>query len=234
MRFKNFKKKYSSSKGLTKKQTKAVKKIVKKEELKTVEAKLAISNIIGVVIDSSNPVNYHISAITQGLTDRNRIGDKIKIRAIHLRLGVNSFATNTVNDNMINTFTRVLVVQDRSYNTTTTGPSGGAQVNLLQLFYPDPESGLGGVYSTRNLDHLNTLIVLHDSLHVTNRNSNSKFFLDTQVPLKYCKREVAWANAGDVTNVTNGIFLIVVNDCPGAQMSKPIIYSQSRVLFGDA
>jgi len=186
------------------------------------------------------PINLHISGIPQSAgasTDQTRVGDKVKISAINIRMKVNLRISETPSDNAQTANWRVMVVQDRNYNTSTTGVApvaGGATVTLNQLLINGPEGFGPSILSQRNVDHLQNLVVLYDKTFSTQFFNVPNKFINIKPNMKYCKREIQFSNGSNITNVTNGIYLLVFSDSEPTPALDALVYFQSRVLFRDA
>lgn len=211
-------------------QKKEVNKIVKKNLKEEIEAHHFEANYSTT---ATLGINSHISGIGRGDGDTDRNGDRTKIRAISCKMTLQNYITQTTNDNAPNCSFRVMIIQDRSYNVSTTGSGSSAQITLAQLLMNDPVSGAAGINSQRNADHLGTLIALHDKVYTTTYLRNSALHLEIRPNMKYCKRELQWAAGSSATQITNGIFLVVIADQGplGAATSPPTIAAQTRILF---
>lgn len=87
-----------------------VKKIVKKEIAKDIEYKRIDTSLLGnVALDFSNTQVYDITQIGQGVTDITRVGDKLKIVGLNMKLRMSAGdATNSM---------RIVIVQWRDWTT---------------------------------------------------------------------------------------------------------------------
>jgi len=235
----------SALKGRLTEQVNAVKAIAHKEAVKVNRKEsepkhfevVEIKNYGGLNAAAS-PRTMHISGITQtagASTDTTRIGDKVKIRKINIRMNLQpGSATQDENDHSL--FYRIMVVQDRSYNQTVSGVApvaSGAVITPSQLLMNDPVFPVnqGGITSQRNVDHLQTLVVLYDKVFTTQWLAKCNYFLNINPKLKYCKKEIQYSNGGSITNVTNGIFLMIWSN--STDTTPGIINWQSRILFSD-
>lgn len=211
--------------------TKQVKKIEKKDR----EVKYFDLDVYSDIYDGT-PINRLICQIPQGITDSERIGDRVHLRMINLRLGlvlVTDDTNPTLAEFPFDGGWRVMIIQDRSYNTSTNGPFGEATIPLNQLLKNDPTTGAPGVYSQRIIDHLQTLVVLYDKYFTTFQIQKNRVLVNINVPMKWCKRQVQWANASALTQITNGVYIVVFNTC-SSTTTKPHIETQIRVLYDDA
>lgn len=232
----------SALKGRLTQQVNAVKAIAHKEAVKVNRKESEPKHLevietknFGTLNAATSPRCMHITGITQGNTDQTRVGDKVKIRKINIRFSIEpGSAIQADNDHSL--FYRVMVVQDRSYNVSTTGVApvaGGAVITPSQLLMNDPvfPASAGGITSQRNVDHLQTLVVLYDKVFTTQYLAKCNYFLNINPKMKYCKKEIQYSNASSITNVTNGIFLMIWSN--SFDTTPGIINWQSRVLFSD-
>lgn len=226
-----------AKKSYTKAITKAdVYKMIKEVTLKSKEKKRFDYGLSNISIDAVNPINANLTRVVQGLLDNNRIGDNVHLEYLSVKLTYNSFIDIvTPSNNAETTVYRIMIVQDKSYNVSTSGAGSGAGLTLSQLLMNDPETSNPGPRSSRNIDHLKTLIVLYDKTFTTTLLNNALRNHNIKVPLKWCARTIQWANANSITNITNGLFLIVVNDQPnGLVPSLPVVTFQSHITFTDS
>lgn len=237
----------SSMKGRATQQVNAVKAIAHKEAVK-VQRKASEPKHFEVVETknfatlnaATSPRIMHISGIPQSAgasTDTTRIGDKVKIRKINLRMILNNIGSDIQADNDDNQTYRIMVVQDRDYNTSTSGVApvaGGAVITPAQLLVDDPlfPTTKGGIISQRNVDHLQTLVVLYDKCFTTQYLCKSNYMLNINPKLKYCKKEIQYSNGSSVTNVTNGIYLMIWSS--STKTTPGLLNWQSRILFSDS
>lgn len=220
---------------------KTVAAVVKREIDKNVEFKhLTINNPTLPTADSLGedvtlPYQTCMTLVPQvgGLvlaSDSTRIGDKIKVRSITIRISFLAFgddATPANNPNGVNW--RVMVVQDRSYSATGVAPV----VNFTQLLVPDTAAG-SFINSNRNADHQHTLIVLYDRTFSQAIGSDLLMTKQIRVPMKWCKKEIQYSN-GSTFNQTNQIHLLVMAlSAPNPSTSPPSISYQYKMNFTDS
>lgn len=214
--------------------TKYVKKAIDNKLSETVESKYWILpfNTLGLFNDQFAQSNL-ISTIPPGTADNQRVGDQINLKRIEGTM-IYSWFDGTVNpilqDYPESASARILIVQDKSYNTTGT-------IDLTQLLLPSTYSpGTGrNIDSHRNVDHMQTLVVLYDKIVTGGFTAGMKTeqIIKFNIPMKYVTRKVQFAG-GSSTNVTNGIFMILLTNNPAITPVDPVLRGNFKFTFTDA
>lgn len=206
---------------LTKTQRKQVKELV----ADPVEHKHFTANQAYAVIDYTSPVNFLLTNIPQqtvSATDQVRLGDQVKIDSISIKLSVQNGINLAASQPAI--VWRVLLVQDKNYNSTGT-------LTLAQVFNNDPNAGIPSTLSHRNRDHLGTKIILYDRTFTTGIYWNNGHTLTIKPKLKYMKHKIQY-DAGSTTAMEGGVYLLIFND--NAQVNDPYYSFQTRIVYSDA
>lgn len=213
--------------SLVKKEVAAYEK--KEVELKFFPASVPLQFFYG---GSAGTIMQHLTAITQNITDSDRVGDKVFIKSLEFEAIL--FNSTGVNANMYNDV-RIIIFQ---YNATDMNPVPA------QMFITNNVLGAGAVnsaYSARNIDYLRVYHKLIDRTYHIEQGVPAALNYGTtgiltkhvkfKVPLKYCKKRLEF-QAG-TTNTNNGLWVCVIGSSATAG-ANPTIGMKWEVHYTDA
>lgn len=159
----------------------------------------------------------HLTPVTSGSSDSQRIGDKVYARALHVRLGIqcNFPAVGAPANPFVNA--RVIVFQYKKTDSSPAAPEmflhGGGAVTV-------------NTFSARNIDYMSQYVVLYDKVVQVRGWINSPAgtfagvavpdnymrYMRFRVPLKYAEKQLKYQ--AQSTNCNNGLWLLVLSDQP--------------------
>ncbi len=159
----------------------------------------------------------HLTPVTSGNSDSQRVGDKLYARALHVRLGIqcNFPAVGSQANPFVNA--RVIVFQ---YKKTDSTPLSS------EMFLHGAGQGTANSFSARNIDFMSKYVILYDKV-VQVRGwintpggafagvpvpDNYMRYMRFRVPLKYADKQLKYQ--AQSTNCNNGLWLLVLSDQP--------------------
>jgi len=210
--------------------TKNVKKFVKKAIKSSMHAELEFKHLDKIVTGANSnytlPLAYPLTDCSPGTGDQQRIGDKINIKGVHVKLNVEILRDKVTLSNNNNASIRLCLVQNNSYAITNA-------LVLNEIWIPGPTTYID-VMSQRNVDHLETYTVLYDKVYNFSYLSDAHKTLDFKANMKYAKRHIQFSNAA-TDNVTGRVFLVIMSDSiSSTTATMPLMSFESRVLFTDS
>jgi len=169
--------------------------------------------LYNIGVDNSDSTPFVICNPTQGTTDSQRIGDKIK--ALTFR------SITTVKRNGSNaTGIRMILINDKS-NTIS---------NLSGVLSPSTIGGVNVINSDYNVDNRREYQVLLDVFW----NISADFKEDNRKRLIRKLNKIVSFQAGGATIDTNELKFFVCSDIASGAAAKPLFQSYQRVYYGDA
>jgi len=175
-----------------------------------------------------------LTAVTQGISGAQRLGDHLYAQNMILRLGLYNGLGATANNR---TVTRMLVFQYKADSSVAAKPI------ISDLFQTSPANGGGtyGSYSTYDVDFSRQYTILWDSGPIITLGSNGVAAIgvppvgvfwnkDVQIPLSKADRNIQYYTGG-VTG-WNHIFLLVTSDI-GTVATNPTLTWSSEFRFTD-
>jgi hypothetical protein len=209
-------------------QRKQVKRLVAADD----ELKYYASGITATPFYGTSTGSTPISMITvaQNLGDNDRIGDSIKLKSLNLRMSLvngRGATSNLYND------ARLVVFQYKQTNSVTAP-------NLANMWLTGGATGNINVFSSRNIDFLQTYHVLYDRMiklqgdpaapgDIINTNYNQ--FIKVKVPLKYANKTIQYSGAS--VNCTNQIYFMVLGTF-GTVATNPTFQADWDARYTDA
>lgn len=188
---------------------KAFKRYVKRQISKSVENKYITTYVSGTGVINSGNV-FPLITISQGLTDQNRIGDRVTMKRLTFRYNISTGdSTNQV---------RVIIFQYKA-------------VNFLSLTPSVVLNGSSPTYlSQYNWDGRSQFAVLYDKTHAVNTDLPSRTFVG-RAKMKWAKRQIMF-QAGSSTVAANSLFLLMISD--SSATPHPTIDGEFNFFFTDA
>lgn len=192
----------------------ATKAFVKKELHKAIETKYN-DETFSQFVDWNGQFQNVTGGISQGITDTQRIGDKIRIRGIQ----VEGWCTVADTTNLV----RICVFQWKQNNALVAPASNyiiqytGSGIAPMSPFNNDLQGG-------------NYVMLYTRVLKLVSGTDKSIVRFRFRVPMKYCKRLVEFYVAG--TQGTNHIYMMGISDS-GAP-AHPNLFMMARVWYEDA
>lgn len=184
-----------------------VKRYVKKQLSKIVEYKHLLANV------SMNPPNngtvIGVINIPQGVSDQERIGDKITVKSIRLKYSLAiGDATNYV---------RFIIFQWKQNTVYTSAPT---VPSILASVTPT-------IYSQYNWDNRSNFQILYDRTH-TLLSNRPNVFVTRRINIKYLAKQLQFVG-GSATVGSNMIYCLAISDSsavpnPGILASFDIVY----------
>lgn len=157
---------------------------------------------------------YELSIPTQGAGDSNRIGDKLELRGLRLRLAFQP--GDSVN------LLRMIIFQYRGNSTLHTP----AINEVIQSIYVGVDSPLAPFTH----DYKNQFGILYDKTYALSSAATPLIVINKKIKLKYAKKQVAFTAAS--TNGSNKLYMILVSD--SSAIPHPQVNFISRLFYDDA
>lgn len=220
-----YKRKYKPYKRVYKKKsmdagTLALKKVKKLEN--SLETKYITSNSTAI-LDNGGTVFPLSSGIIQGLTDSERIGDKIKFLNLYMRLTVVApYFPLTGNRYTLANFYRVIIYKDKCQN-----------LNSVSDVIPAASVGNPFIINSFTIfDKKEEMKILYDkTFSIQNNGQDAQRQVRIKIPLRYLV-SYDGAGAGDVEK--NGLKMIVCSDEIAAAVTNANLYWERRLTYKDA
>lgn len=224
----------TKTKGKVPKSTKvAIKEEVKHQLSKIQETKQHAYGIGYTAFYSGvGRILQHMTNITQGTGDTQRIGDEITLKHCYV-----SFSIQNNSGAAAQPFTdaRVIVFQ---YNSNDITPN-----ELELLLGAQATAGAISSYSARNIDYLGVYNVLYDkTFHLSYGVPNANNYAQTdsysvwkkvKIPLKYAKKKLQYMNGVGTNESTNGLYLFVTSG-NGIIAANPTFAAEWVVSYTDS
>lgn len=216
--------------------SKKIKKEVKMEINKMLKKAEEYKQYVGTasataVYDGAGSIITHLTPITQGATDSERVGDKLNVKSLQIRLTM--YNGSGASSNVYTNF-RVFVFQYKDEDNTPA---------INQIFLSSNANGgaTQGTMSARHIDFLTIYTKLYDKhFHVEGGRADANNFSPTgqlsktvfiNVPMKYVQKKLSY-QAGS-PNCNNGIWLLITTDQATATIN-PLVSYDWNVRYTDA
>lgn len=177
--------------------------------------------------------------VSQGTADTQRIGDRINLTGLHIRLNIQSGIPD--NTGASNPFSNVRVIifqyKDKDMNPVS-----------AEMFLTGAALGSYNPYSARNIDYLDKYVFLYDKVHTVRgwvgapavaftgalTNATHNRFLKIRVPLKFVDKQLRYQAAG--TNGNNLLWMYIVSDSVdrGSATKNTNLSYDSNMAFTDS
>lgn len=190
-----------------------VQKIVRKEQ-ETKYHDLSLASQPYLVAMASTTI-VDLCAISQGTQDIQRIGDKIRLRSLDMRVQILcADSTNVV---------RFIIFQWHPNTTITATDPQGSQIIADTATYP--------FLSNYVHDYQNQFIVVYDKVWGSELTSDSaNRVMHIRPSLKYVRKQVNYTGA--TTSGSDKLYLLMVSDSGSA--THPSVKVQARIRYDDA
>lgn len=216
---------------------KEIKKDIKQALKKELEIKQYAAGLTATAVYSgtgAGGVNSQMCSVAQGLLSTNRIGDRISVKSLHVRLNMYLGAANSGTSNVWANI-RCMVIQ---YKANDNSPIIG---DLLLTSVANATNVVGSM-SARNKPYLDDYVVLYDrvySLHNGLSTANNvgadprgQLYHQFNVPLKYAKKTIDYTNAAG-TSCNNPLWIFFTSDQPTA-VTNPTVSFDYDLQYTDA
>lgn len=192
--------------------TKPVKTFVKKEINKRIETKYAerLVNIGGSSFNDFGSVSEIMPSIPQGITDSNRVGDKITLTSLSFRISLASVNPHS--------YCRIIVFQWKD----STIPVSN------DILFPTLE--WNGYYSKDKRERFNVLMDKTYTLVSGDYRPVLTFY--KKVPLKYCRKTLQYISGAANYPGYNSIYILAISDI--ANSPYPSAEMRVRCYYKDA
>jgi len=134
--------------------------------------------------------------IPQGATDSTRMGDRLKLKSLHLNIRLKGPQSLVAPHGQA---IRVIVFQYKAPSTTAVPLTP----NINQIILQDVVTGVRSALSFRDIDHKQAYTMLYDKTFTTNSQltavGNAESWLKvikTKIPLKYAKKDIQYSAGG--------------------------------------
>lgn len=196
----------------------ATKKFVVKQIRKDIETKFYDRTVTVLGTPDAVPSTgtpYVLTTPAQGTTDQNRVGDKVRVRGLHVK---GQFAIGDVNQSI-----RLIIMQYKQ----ATNLHAAAVTELLQSAYVGTTAA---PYAPFAHDYKHIYTPLYDRTWYMDSVAQPVVNFELRVPMKYVKREIAYQAAS--TDAINHIYLVAISD--STAVVHPTINFISRFFYDDA
>lgn len=200
---KYYKKKYpKKSKGYV---AKVAKQVVKQQLKKAEEIKYHVTNNNLFINQVAAGVLHDLSITSQGASDIQRIGDKIRLKSLNINYDIRAVASET--------YVRVMVIQWREDSTTSTP-------TLSSVLQTPAYSGgqIEPILSTLQHDgvKMGKFTVLYDRVHNLKFNAQfgqpEKQIVNKKISLKYAAKHLQYLNGTSAG--TNKLYMLMTSSDP--------------------
>lgn len=162
---------------------------------------------------STTPQIVQVTNTQQGSTAETRVGEQIKLTSLYFKY------TLEANANAVNTFTRILIIQDMQTN--------GAIYTAADVF--ENSSGNADIVSPLNLKNKYRYRILYDKIHnfqdTGRKTAQDSFYKSIQMLIRYK------SNNGDITDLSsNSLSIYLVSN---QATNTPSINYSMRLRFVD-
>lgn len=169
---------------------------------------------------------------TQAVGDSSRVGDKARITSMHI---MGTFRQTVGDGTATHNIVRLLVFQKHTPSSTAPGGTEIFNTNTIS-------GGIVSTYSHRNVDFQSLYTILLDKKFVLSNNNaaatsasnpmNIAKYFEYWVPLKYCKKDIKFSNAGQ-TDMDHPIYVAAIGDLADDPSGNPQVAWQVRFRFTD-
>lgn len=187
---------------------------------------------------AAGPSHYYcLTGMVQGITDSDRVGDRIYLRSLQLR-GFVIFDKAAANGNVDICFRLVVfqfhpVVADAG---TLTSMSTNLPISTILNFGSNTGGTLYGPDSFMNHDRRQTYTVLYNKLY-SGYNQSTNYAniikMDLNIPLRKARKHIDFIS-GSSTSADNHLCYFLISNVPSGQANPPTLQGVWRLNYIDA